>query len=85
MHGTSAATIWSPRSPGWAIRRALREVDQLIVATRLRAAADERATDAGTKGLGSTAEGTNFTKKQAPFAWTKFILIITRTIKNPPR
>ena len=84
MYGASAATTWSPRSPNWAIRRALREVNQLIVPTRLRVAADERATDAGTKkGPGTTAEGTNFTKKQALHVWTKFIF--TRTIKIPPR
>ena len=68
VFGASAATMRSPRSPDWATRRALREVDQLIVPTRLRVAADERATDAGTKGAGATAEGTNFTKKQALYA-----------------
>ena len=35
--------------------------------------ADERATDAGTKGPGSTAEGANFTQKQALRAWNEVV------------
>ena len=58
VYGASAAIMRSPRSPGWAIRRAQREVDQLIVPTRLRPTSVQPK--AGTKGPGSTADETTF-------------------------